>query len=365
MITVPVELGARRYDVVVGAGARHLLGEVLPDGVGQVAVVSQEGIDVDVDAGVPAHRFTVGDGEGAKTLASVETLCRGFARAGLSRHDAVVAVGGGVVTDLAGFAAATYHRGLPYINVATTLLAQVDAAVGGKTGVNLPEGKNHVGAFWQPTAVLCDTETLETLPRREWASGRGGDGQVRLSDQGLGRDPALGGRCPTPTPSPASPCWVFPSRSRWRGASPSKRRWSRPMNARAGCGPSSITGTHWATPSRRRPSTRSAPGICATARRWPSGSSSRRAWPDAWVGWTTTGSRPTGGWWPDSTSPRGAAHPERPRRSSSTSWPTTKRAHRDLTFVLDGPRGVETVPGVDPDEVVATLQGMGASGGSG
>jgi 5-deoxy-5-amino-3-dehydroquinate synthase len=85
----------------------------------------------------------------------------------------VIAVGGGAVTDVAGFAAASFHRGTPYVNVATTLLAQVDAAIGGKTGVNLPEGKNLVGAFWQPTAVVCDTEVLATLPPREWASGRG------------------------------------------------------------------------------------------------------------------------------------------------------------------------------------------------
>ena len=77
------------------------------------------------------------------------------------------------MTDVAGFAAATYHRGTAYVNVATSLLAQVDAAIGGKTGVNLPEGKNLVGAFWQPNAVLCDTETLSTLPPREWACGRG------------------------------------------------------------------------------------------------------------------------------------------------------------------------------------------------
>ncbi len=87
--------------------------------------------------------------------------------------DVVIAVGGGIVTDVAGFAAASYHRGTAYVNVATSLLAQVDAAIGGKTGVNLPEGKNLVGAFWQPNAVLCDTETLTTLPPREMACGRG------------------------------------------------------------------------------------------------------------------------------------------------------------------------------------------------
>ncbi len=173
MISVPLELGDRRYEVMIGAGARHLLAQVLPSGVKQVAVVSQEGIELDIDAGVPARRFEIAGGEEAKALSEIESLCRGFARAGLARSDAVVAVGGGVVCDVAGFAAAVYLRGVPHVNVATTLLAQVDAAIGGKTGVNLPEGKNLVGAFWQPVAVLCDTEALETLPEREWASGRG------------------------------------------------------------------------------------------------------------------------------------------------------------------------------------------------
>ena len=126
-----------------------------------------------LDPGVPFDVCTIADGEASKTLATVEELCRQFARHGLSRADVVVAVGGGIVTDVAGFAAASYHRGTAYVNVATSLLAQVDAAIGGKTGVNLPEGKNLVGAFWQPSAVLCDTETLTSLPPREWACGRG------------------------------------------------------------------------------------------------------------------------------------------------------------------------------------------------
>jgi 5-deoxy-5-amino-3-dehydroquinate synthase len=170
---IPVSLGDRAYDVVVGRGILGMLPSVLPAGVQRVAIVTQEGIDVDVDAGVPADVFVVPGGEGAKTLGQVDELCRGFARSGLARSDAVVAVGGGVVTDLAGFAAAVFLRGVRYVNVATTLLAQVDAAIGGKTGVNLPEGKNLVGAFWQPSAVLCDVDTLSTLPAREWASGRG------------------------------------------------------------------------------------------------------------------------------------------------------------------------------------------------
>ncbi|HEY5252030.1 MAG TPA: 3-dehydroquinate synthase family protein [Acidimicrobiales bacterium] len=176
MITIPVKLGERSYDVVVGDGARELLADALSSAVpsaGRVAVVTQEEIGVEVDPGLPSEVFIVPDGEGAKSLSTVEELCRGFARFGLARGDAVVAVGGGVVTDLAGFAAASYYRGIAYVNVATSLLAQVDAAIGGKTGVNLPEGKNLVGAFWQPSAVLCDTATLSTLPQREWASGRG------------------------------------------------------------------------------------------------------------------------------------------------------------------------------------------------
>jgi 5-deoxy-5-amino-3-dehydroquinate synthase len=173
MITVPVELGDRSYDVLVGRGARHRLLEVLPIGVQRAAVVTQPSVDVRVDPGVEHEVFVIDDGEDAKCMETVEDLCRRFTRWGLTRRDVVVAVGGGVVTDTAGFAAAVYHRGVPVVHVATTLLAQVDAAIGGKTGVNLPEGKNLVGAFWQPAAVLCDTEVLETLPAREYLSGCG------------------------------------------------------------------------------------------------------------------------------------------------------------------------------------------------
>ena len=173
MITVPVSLGDRSYDVLVGAGARHRLLEVLPPGVQRAAVVTQENVGVPVDPGVEHRTFLMDEGEDAKCMETVEDLCRGFSRWGLTRADVVVAVGGGVVTDTAGFAAAVYHRGVPVVHVSTTLLGQVDAAIGGKTGVNLPEGKNLVGAFWQPAAVLCDTEVLATLPPREYASGCG------------------------------------------------------------------------------------------------------------------------------------------------------------------------------------------------
>ena len=174
MITVPVPLGdGLAYDVLVGAGARHRLLEVLPVGAHRAAVVTQPGIDVTVDAGIEQRTFLMPDGEDAKCLETVEELCRAWARWGLTRADVVVAVGGGVVTDTAGFAAAVYHRGVGVVHVPTTLLGQVDAAIGGKTGVNLPEGKNLVGAFWQPAAVLCDTDVLATLPPREYRSGLG------------------------------------------------------------------------------------------------------------------------------------------------------------------------------------------------
>lgn len=177
MIVVPVELGSRSYDVVVGRGARHLLARLVAGtGARRAALVTQRSVQgwvAGLDPGVPFEVHVVDEGEPAKSLSTVERLCRQFASSGLARSDVVVAVGGGVVTDLAGFAAAVFHRGVAYLNVATSLLGQVDAAIGGKTGANLPEGKNLVGAFWQPRAVLCDTEVLETLPAREWACGRG------------------------------------------------------------------------------------------------------------------------------------------------------------------------------------------------
>jgi len=173
VIDVPVRLGDRSYEVVVGAGARRRLAELLPPAAVRAAIVTQAGVDFAVDTGREQRTFTIPDGEQAKALDTVEQLCRGFAAWGLTRADVVVAVGGGVVTDAAGFAAAVYHRGVAVAHVATTLLGMVDAAIGGKTGVNLPEGKNLVGAFWQPRVVVCDLDALSTLPERERRSGLG------------------------------------------------------------------------------------------------------------------------------------------------------------------------------------------------
>jgi len=173
VISVEVSLGARSYPVLIGAGVRSELAAVLPASATRVAIVTQAGIPVEVDPAREHERFVIGDGEQAKDLATVAELCSAWARWGLTRADVVVAVGGGLVTDVAGFAAASYHRGVSVVHVPTTLLGMVDAAIGGKTGVNLPEGKNLVGAFWQPLAVLCDTDALATLPPRELRSGRG------------------------------------------------------------------------------------------------------------------------------------------------------------------------------------------------
>ena len=170
---VVVDLGPRSYPVLVGPGARHALSAVVPERARKVALVTQAGVGVAVETGQDQRTFLIGDGEQAKCLTTVEELCRGFAQFGLTRADLVVGVGGGVVTDIAGFAAAIYHRGVAVAHVATTLLGQVDAAIGGKTGVNLPEGKNLVGAFWQPVAVICDTDVLSSLPPREYRSGLG------------------------------------------------------------------------------------------------------------------------------------------------------------------------------------------------
>lgn len=177
MIRVDVDLGDRSYPVLVGPGIRSelaaLLPAAIPGGVRRVAVVTERGLGIEVDPGVPFEVFEFEGGERHKTLSTIEDLCRRFAAWELTRADAVVGVGGGIVTDVAGFAASLYHRGIPAVHVATTLLAQIDAAVGGKTGVNLPEGKNLVGAYWQPSAVLCDTEVLSTLPPDEWRCGLG------------------------------------------------------------------------------------------------------------------------------------------------------------------------------------------------
>ena len=175
---IPVALGERAYDVVVADGARHELAGLLRARAPRartVALVTTEPLRAepwfDLATGLEEVVLTVPDGEAAKSLAQLEALLERLALANLSRDDVVVAVGGGSVCDLAGFAASVYRRGVGVVHVATSLVAQVDAAVGGKTGVNLRAGKNLAGTFHQPWGVLCDTEVLATLPEREIRNG--------------------------------------------------------------------------------------------------------------------------------------------------------------------------------------------------
>ncbi len=181
---IPVALPGAHHEVVVGPAVLGGLAGMLPQRphATRVALVTnrvvsglhgQLVLDQIAAAGLEVVPVPVPDGEEAKTLGTLESVYARLAAARVGRDDLVVTLGGGVVTDLGGFVAATWHRGLPVVHCATTLLAQVDAAVGGKTGVNLPAGKNLVGAFHQPAAVLCDTATLLTLPEREVRNGLG------------------------------------------------------------------------------------------------------------------------------------------------------------------------------------------------
>jgi 3-dehydroquinate synthase len=173
-----------QYEIKIGRRTLPELGDeihsCLPHRARRVAVISNQKVfslyGGQTLKSLRAARYVVshwlmGDGERYKTLATVQKALLFLSGSGLERTDVVVALGGGVVGDMAGFAAATYLRGIPFIQVPTTLIAQIDSSVGGKTGVNLPHGKNLVGAFHQPCGVLIDTETLTTLARREFVSG--------------------------------------------------------------------------------------------------------------------------------------------------------------------------------------------------
>ena len=178
---VPVPVPGRSYTVVVGRAVAARLDEFLPplpDAEVAVVVTHRElgHVALPVRAALERSGLRVAwteipEGEQSKSLATAAALYETLAKSGTHRGDLVVAVGGGVVCDVAGFAASTYHRGMAVVHVPTTLLAQVDAAIGGKTGVNLTHGKNLVGTFHQPGAVVCDVDALHTLPEPELVSG--------------------------------------------------------------------------------------------------------------------------------------------------------------------------------------------------
>ena len=180
--TVHVELGERSYPIRIGADILAKAGPevVRRTGATRAVIVSVPPVSRRYgprltrslrEAGLKVHRIDVPDGDRTKNLRQVGRLYQQLLAARADRGTVLLALGGGVVGDLTGFVAATYLRGIPYVQVPTTLLAMVDASVGGKTGVNLPEGKNLVGAFYQPRLVLADASTLSSLPPRLRAAG--------------------------------------------------------------------------------------------------------------------------------------------------------------------------------------------------
>jgi 3-dehydroquinate synthase len=181
-ITVDVALGERAYDIVIGRGVLASLGArvaALRPGV-RTAIVTDRTVAKHwleqterslTEAGIQTSRVIVEEGEISKTYAGLEKVSEALIAAKIERNDLVIALGGGVVGDLAGFAAAILRRGVDFVQVPTSLLAQVDSSVGGKTGINSPQGKNLIGAFHQPVLVIADTSVLDTLSPRQFRAG--------------------------------------------------------------------------------------------------------------------------------------------------------------------------------------------------
>ena len=181
-VTVPVGLGERAYDILIGPGLIARAGTEIAGRLPgtRAAIVTDENVAaVHLDtfqaalaaAGIESVAVRLKPGERSKSFESLERTVDAILEAKLERRDAVIALGGGVVGDLAGFAAGVVRRGMNFVQVPTSLLAQVDSSVGGKTGINTPRGKNLVGVFYQPRLVLADTEVLDTLPLREFRAG--------------------------------------------------------------------------------------------------------------------------------------------------------------------------------------------------
>ncbi len=197
MKELTIQSGANRYPVQIGSGLLGTLPEklrvlfpqsrfaVITDGNVETLYVKalSEGME---KAGAEYRVFSVRPGEGSKSIKTLSRMLSGLAQESFTRSDVIVALGGGVVGDLAGFTASVYLRGIKYVQVPTTLLAQIDSSVGGKTAVNLPEGKNLVGAFYHPAFVCADTDTLRTLTAEVFA-----DGMAELIKTALIRDAGM------------------------------------------------------------------------------------------------------------------------------------------------------------------------------
>ncbi|NNC90374.1 MAG: 3-dehydroquinate synthase [Akkermansiaceae bacterium] len=182
MPTVTVNLASKSYDIVVENGILEHLGKQCKSAglAGRCAVITDANVSLHYDApakeslaaaGYEMSNHLIPPGEASKSMEQVQHLCRSLIEHRHDRSSWILALGGGVVGDIAGFVAAILYRGIPYVQVPTTIVAQVDSAIGGKTGVNEPEGKNLIGAFHQPRAVFADPETLKTLPARVYREG--------------------------------------------------------------------------------------------------------------------------------------------------------------------------------------------------
>ncbi len=195
--TLTVGLGARTYPIYIGAGLLSSLEEYMPLPLAHRScfVLTDENVaplygdrvlSFLKDKAFSADMLVLPAGEKTKSFASYERCCDWLLEKGLNRQSLIIALGGGVIGDLTGFCAATVMRGVDFVQIPTTLLSQVDSSVGGKTGINITQGKNLVGAFYQPKAVICDVETLNTLPERELKAG-----YAEVVKYGLIRDAAF------------------------------------------------------------------------------------------------------------------------------------------------------------------------------
>jgi len=175
MTSLRVNIPNREYDILIGGGLLSNAGELIPNFSEKIIIITDSNVAPlyadKLAASLRARVITVPPGEESKSISTLQTVYCQLLDYNITRSGLIIALGGGVVGDLAGYAASTLLRGIPYVQIPTTLLAQVDSSVGGKVAVNLPQGKNLVGTFYQPKLVIIDTDCLRTLPAREFACG--------------------------------------------------------------------------------------------------------------------------------------------------------------------------------------------------
>ena len=184
---------SKSYDILIGNGLLDKVGEIFRErfSAKKIAVITDDRVDNLYGAkvvnalnekGFVVSKFTFPNGEKSKNIDTYADILRFLAKEQITRTDLIVALGGGVVGDITGFSASTFNRGVPFVQIPTTLLSQIDSSVGGKTAIDLDEGKNLVGAFYQPSLVLCDIDTLSTLPQQEFACGMGEGAKYAILD---------------------------------------------------------------------------------------------------------------------------------------------------------------------------------------